>query len=171
MITKYADNETSGLIISTLRPLDKQPRVFEFYCVDDLNSECHHLINPVVKLEPKAAKVTGVSNEDLKDKPLFAEVADDIRAAIENCDEIFFHNASYDTQMLDFEFARLGQKLNWPRVRCSVEESEWIKGYRLKLIELHTELFGEGFEKAHGAKWDVLALRRCVQEMRKREWI
>lgn len=168
MIVKYGDTETTGLYQSTLRPLNKQPRIFEFYCVDDLDNECHHLLNPVVKIEAKASEVTGVTNEMLADKPLFGDVADDIQAAIESCDELWFHNASYDKQIIDWEFERLGRKLDWPKVRCSIEATEWLHGYRLKLIDLYTELFGEGFQKAHSAKADVIALRRCVQEMKVR---
>jgi DNA polymerase III epsilon subunit-like protein len=171
MIVKYGDTETTGLYQSTLRALNKQPRIFEIYIVDDFDSECHHFLDPVIKIDPKASKATGVTNEMLIGKPLFEEVADDIKKAIEECDELWFHHASFDVQLIDWEFERLGRKLSWPKVRCSIEETEWLKGYRLNLTALHEELFGEAFAKAHTAKADVLALRKCVQELKARGFV
>ena len=54
----------------------------------------------------------------------------------------------------------------WPKNHiCTVEHSLHIKGYRLKLAQLHQELLGKGFENAHRAKNDVYALVRCFHAL------
>jgi DNA polymerase-3 subunit alpha len=77
--------------------------------------------------------------------------------------------------MLSLEFRRLGmleEVIKWPVIRiCTVEQTEWYKGYRLSLTALYEELFGEPFPDAHRARVDVQALTRVFLELRKREEI
>ena len=56
----------------------------------------------------------------------------------------------------------------WPRLCCTVENTEWLHGHRLSLSALHEELFGEPFSGAHRARTDVAALTRCYLELVKR---
>jgi len=52
--------------------------------------------------------VHGISNEFLRDKPKFAEVADDILRYLEGA-EIIIHNAAFDIGFLNKELERLGK--------------------------------------------------------------
>lgn len=177
------DNETSGLVENRTLRLEKLPYVTEFYACDvDLSTgeilrEYDTLIKPVdakgnqVKLEAKITKITGITDEMLKDALPFKEHSEKIKAFLTRTDLVIAHNLSFDKDMIEIELDRLGEKIVWPRGLCTVEQTVGIKGHRLSLSLLHQELFGEPFAGSHRAKADVAALTRCCVELRKREMI
>jgi DNA polymerase III subunit epsilon len=171
------DSETSGFIDNHVVKLKDQPFVIELYaCKSDLDTgeilkELDMLVKPPIEITPKITEITGITNEMVLDAKTFLEISDEVREFIENGEMIIAHNLSYDKEMIDIEFERLGQKINWPKLCCTVEQTAWVKGYRLNLGALHEFLFGEKFEGAHRAKTDVMALLRCCVELRKRNWI
>lgn len=178
MIALCFDTETTGLIDNHTIKLENQPRVIEWYSqLIDLDEglvieELELLIRPPDKLPDITPKLTGITDEMLAGCPAFAEVADRIRRAVEGAPLAIAHNASYDTEIINMEFERLGQpRLDWPRVICTVEQTIGLRGYRLTLSNLHIELLGAGFPEAHRARKDVEALVRCVVVMRKAGWL
>jgi DNA polymerase III epsilon subunit-like protein len=102
----------------------------------------------------------------LADAPKFSEKAEELKALIESHDEVIAHNATFDMTMVDNEMKRCGLTVNWPTVICTVEATEFMKGHRLKLANLHELLFGEVFLGAHRAENDVRALARCLLQLR-----
>lgn len=169
------DTETSGLIDTHRIPLNKQPSIIEFYgaTIDPLSedqfSEIDLLIKPPKEISEEITKITGITNEMLKDAPAFGFVADRIKSQIEAADVVIAHNLSFDMEITDLEFERLGAKVNWPKSRiCTVEQTIHLKGHRLNLMGLHELLFKSRFEEAHRARNDVAALIRCVVELYRR---
>lgn len=169
------DTETTNLIHNSIQPLHKQPRVIEFFglLIDDDGMEeldtLHAYLNPGVPLSAEVTKITGIKNEQLVGKPPFAEFAPLLVDLMGRADVVVAHNLSYDMAVINFEFARLGKRLVWPERRvCTVEATESLRGYRLNLTALHTELFGEAFAKAHSAEHDVRATARCYVELKAR---
>lgn len=171
MKTLVLDTETTDLIKNKLQPLDRQPRIIEFFALS-LDSDGNELdaisqlFNPGMKLVGKTTEITGLTDEDLKDAPPFSKHADKIIELIEAHDEIVAHNMSYDRSVIDFELKRLGKKVRWPDLICTVEATEYINGFRLSLSALHELLFTEIFEGAHRAENDVRALARCFTRLR-----
>ena len=91
---------------------------------------------------------------------------------VQEADSIVAHNLSYDLDIVNFEMDRCDKKAKWPLCRiCTVEETEWLKGHRLKLADLFEHLTNEQFKDAHRARNDVKALTRCFNELRKQEFI
>jgi len=173
MNTLIFDTETTGLLKSTLTPIARQPKIIEFFGLGleglEEDGSVSFLFNPGEKLDKKITEITRLTDEDLKDAPKFDQMAGAIKELIENSDEIVAHNLSFDKMMVDIEMKRCGLTVRWPRLICTVECTEFLKGYRLSLSALHQELFGEAFEGAHRAEVDVRALARCFIELRKRE--
>ncbi len=58
-------------------------------------------------MHPDALAVHGITDEFLKDKPSFAEIADDLQAFFEGAKWIA-HNATFDMGFINAEFASLG---------------------------------------------------------------
>lgn len=173
--TLVFDTETTGLWANTLRTLDKQPKVIEFFGLKldeetgETLSEYEALINVNEKLDPKITKITSITDDMLKDAKTFEQLAKDIKEVIEGAEVVVAHNLMFDIQMMNFEFARLGQEIKWPEKKiCTVERTEHIHGFRLNLSSLHEYLFGEKFDGAHRAAVDVRALAKCYLELRKR---
>jgi len=171
------DTETSDLWHNTLISLDKQPELFDFYGLT-LDEDTMTVVNdlqvfakPNGKIADGAAKATKKCDADFADYEPFAVNAERIKNYIEGHDLVVAHNSVFDVEMVNFEMKRLGLSVNWPPVIDTVEKTEWIKGYRLSLTDLHIFLFDKKFEGAHTAATDVIALKDCWIELRKRGWI
>lgn len=168
------DTETSGLVENRTIKLEKLPEIIEFYgayvdlATGEVEMEIDTLIKPQSPIASEITKITTITNEMLKDAPPFSELADIIADTIGDAGFLLAHNASFDKEMVDIEFERLGRKIKWGRILCSVEATIHLKGYRLSLSALHEELFGEPFAGAHRAKVDVTALIRCARELYRR---
>ncbi len=101
------DTETTGL------SAEGGDRIIEIGCVELLGrkltgNNLHFYLNPERDSHEDALKVHGISNEFLRDKPKFAEVADDILRYLEGA-EIIIHNAAFDIGFLNKELERLGK--------------------------------------------------------------
>jgi len=66
----------------------------------------HRYVNPERDSDPGALGVHGLIREFLSDKPLFAEIIDELVAFVADA-EVIIHNAAFDLSFLDAEFARL----------------------------------------------------------------
>lgn len=171
MIALIIDTETTNLINNHSVKLEAQPEIIEYFsALTDLSTgerkrEFETLIKPKNIISTKITEITGIDSEMVELAPPFAERAAAIKADIESAEVIIAHNASFDREMINIEFERLGQPLpNWPRCICTVEATIHLKGYRLKLAALYEHLFGETFKDAHRARPDVDALARvCIE--------
>ena len=168
------DTETTGLINNYSKKLDMQPEVIEFAAqlvhldTGEISFKCDELFKPTHVLPSVITKITGITEEILRDKPYIHDKVEWIAKIISNADAVVAHNASFDKAMINFEMQRYQEKIEWPRVICTVEQTIHIRGYRLKLRELHEYLFGTVFADAHRASSDVDALVRCCIELNKR---
>jgi DNA polymerase III epsilon subunit-like protein len=174
MIALIFDTETNGLVDNLTMAIEKQPDVIEFFGqtvnleTGEKLSELQQLIKPPKLIDAEITNITGITNELVAEAPTFSEVADKLEKYITSAPLVIAHNLSYDRDMLNIEFQRLGRFIAWPQGLCTVEQSIHYKGYRLNLNALHEHLFGEPFAGAHRARPDVEALTRCCIEMVKR---
>ena len=105
----FLDTETTGLSAAT------GDRVIEIGCVELVNrkltgNNLHIYLNPERDSHEDALKVHGISNEFLRDKPKFAEVADEFLAFCAGA-EIIIHNAPFDLSFLNKELELIGKAL------------------------------------------------------------
>jgi DNA polymerase-3 subunit epsilon len=101
------DTETTGLSAET------GDRIIEIGCVELLNRKLtrnnfHHYVNPERDSHEDALKVHGISNEFLRDKPKFAQIAEQLLAYLDGA-ELIIHNAPFDIAFLNKELERLGK--------------------------------------------------------------
>ena len=168
------DTETSGLVENRSVKLEAQPHIVEWYSalVDlktgAIESELDFLIKPPKPVSAEITKITGITNEMLKDAYAFGHYKIAIKNAIESAPMTIAHNHSFDTEMVELEAERQRLKINWPPATCTVEATCHYKGFRLTLSNLHEHLFGVAFTGAHRARQDVAALIRCAVELHKR---
>ena len=99
------DTETTGL------SPDNGDRILEIGCVELFNrkltgNNLHFYINPERDSHEEALKVHGISNEFLKDKPKFAQFADELISYIQGA-EVIIHNAPFDIGFLNKELERI----------------------------------------------------------------
>jgi DNA polymerase-3 subunit epsilon len=103
------DTETTGL-----DPYQGH-RVVEVGCIELLNripsgQTFHRYFNPQRDMPPEAFAVHGLSVEFLKDKPFFAEAADELMAFVGDA-PLVAHNASFDFGFINAELERAGRAL------------------------------------------------------------
>lgn len=171
------DTETTGLIENIGRPLVKQPHMIEFFMVAadtatmELGESLSLLVKPPVTITDEITRITGITNEMVVDAPRVSEVAQQMADYCSQFDVLVAHNAAYDRDILMFEFMRLNMDIKLPPLICTVEATEWLKGYRLSLGKLHEHLFGFDFADHHRAEADTMALGKCYLEMVKRGWL
>ena len=100
------DTETTGLEVK------QGHRIIEIGCVELLDrrltgNNYHQFINPQREIDEGAQAVHGISMEQLKDKPVFADIAKEFFDYVDGC-ELIIHNAPFDVGFLDNEFALMG---------------------------------------------------------------
>lgn len=109
------DTETTGL-----DPFDGH-RVVEIGCVELMNSIAtgrtwHCYLNPERDVPEQAYAVHGLSADFLRDKPLFADKADEFLDFVESA-MLVMHNATFDFGFLNAELERIARPiLTWDRV-------------------------------------------------------
>lgn len=101
------DTETTGL------SADNGDRIIEIGCVELLHRKLtgnnkHFYVNPERDSHEDALKVHGISNEFLRDKPKFAQVADELLDYLQGA-ELIIHNAPFDIGFLNKELELLGR--------------------------------------------------------------
>ena len=104
----FLDTETTGLSTKD------GDRILEIACVEtkDLvptNRVFHKLLNPQTKVSQEAFKVHGFSDNFLKDKQKFRDIADEFLEFIKN-KKIIIHNAPFDIGFLNNELSKINKK-------------------------------------------------------------
>ena len=105
----FLDTETTGLSAKD------GDRIVEIACIEtkDLiptNRVFHKIINPQKKVSSEAFKVHGFSDDFLKTKEKFDEVAEDFLEFIKN-KKLIIHNAPFDIGFLNTELRRSNKKI------------------------------------------------------------
>ena len=101
------DTETTGL------EANGGDRIVEIGGVELINhlptgKTYHQYINPERSMPQEAFDVHGLGDEFLRDKPVFAEIADAFLAFVGDA-KLVIHNASFDMGFLNAELRRLGK--------------------------------------------------------------
>ena len=100
------DTETTGL-----EP-EQGHRIIEIGCIELIErrltgNNFHQYLQPDREIDAGAVAVHGITNEQLRDQPRFADVADDLVNYLRGA-ELIIHNAPFDVGFLDSELAGLG---------------------------------------------------------------
>lgn len=179
------DTETTGLPKNWKAPvtdLENWPRViqlaWQFHDESgNMLSAHNYLIQPQgFTIPPASAAIHQITTERAMEqgKPL-AEVLETFTQFLAQTPRLVAHNYSFDSMVLGAEYLRMGQENPFPKQKytCTMQETidfVAIPGkYGNKwptLQELHTKLFGTGFEDGHDARVDVAITAKCYAEWR-----
>jgi DNA polymerase-3 subunit epsilon len=101
------DTETTGM------PVTDGHRIIEIGCVEMegrrlTGRHFHVYLQPERDIDEGAIAVHGITDEFLKDKPRFRDVADEFHEFIRGA-ELIIHNAAFDIGFINNEFALLAQ--------------------------------------------------------------
>jgi DNA polymerase III epsilon subunit-like protein len=164
------DTETTGLLEPEGNDIRNQPYIIEVFVLKTTDegveeSRYHSLVKPPKPLPEVITKITGLTDAALKDAPPFSLIYRDLVGIFFGAHTMVAHNLSFDLGVLTNELIRIEKQYQFPYPPihfCTVEQSMYIRGHRLKLQELHQLATGKTeIENAHRAEFDVLALRDC----------
>lgn len=115
------------------------------------------LINPTIPIPPGATEVHGIADEDVKDKPKFAQIAKSFAAWLSGCDLAGYNSDNFDIPMLIEEFNKAG--VEFPEPGTSFVDVLKIE----RIVNSHTlgktyqRYTGTELDDAHDALADVKA--------------
>lgn len=160
------DTETTGLPIHRRAPLEKQPYIIEYAVAHiekgKVTNKFTTMVKPPVGVSDEITKITGITDDDLRDAPPFAKIASLVEKSMD-ADVLIAHNLPFDESLLSFELARNGIELELPAVRiCTAQLYHDEYGKRVKLKELYELKLGKPLDQTHRALDDVLALCEIV---------
>jgi len=176
------DTETTGLPKNDSAPLTDSanwPRLVQIaWQLHDNAGKLIEAQNFIVKpdgfsIPYNAEKVHGISTQRATEegKPL-PEVLEAFAKTLEKTSLVIGHNVTFDLNIIGAEYHRVTQNNvleNKKFLDTKEEATDFVaiaggRGGKFKwptLTELHTKLFGQGFEDAHDAAYDVRATARC----------
>jgi len=175
----FLDTETTGLLKPVDAGLELQPYITEI-CLIKIDEDENFIdqlvtfIKPPIPISEDITKITGISDDTVKDAPNFRSVYGVISDFFLGADTSVAHNSSFDMGMLKCELMRyeLEYKFPWPKNQiCTVEKSFAIKNRRLALGKLHKIATGKDHENAHRAEPDVHALIRCYMYLKEKGYV
>lgn len=88
----------------------------------------HKIINPQRNIPDEVIEIHGITNEMVKDKPIFADVVDEMIEFVSGA-EVIIHNLKFDLPFLNEELSRVGKKKLHAYIanaRCSLDLSRKI---------------------------------------------
>ncbi|NLX61746.1 MAG: PolC-type DNA polymerase III [Tissierellia bacterium] len=101
--------------------------------------EFNQLINPGRKIPDNIVKLTGITDEMVKDKPTIEEVLPKFEKFMEDA-VLVAHNASFDVGFIKYKFSKLGKEIDNP-VLDTLELSRalfpQLKSHKLDIIAKH----------------------------------
>lgn len=123
------------------------------------------LINPEKPIEPHITQLTGISNEDVKDKPTFKQLAQQLAQKFSGCDFAGFNSNNFDIPLLAEEFLRSGIDFDFSKSRLIDACAIFRKMERRNLAAAYKFYCGRKMEEdfeAHRADQDTEATYRVL---------
>lgn len=148
------DLETTGTNIT-------QDRIIEIAVVKMMpNGEVIRkadLINPTIPILPESTAIHGISNEDVKDKPTFKDVARDYFRFFEGADLAGYNVLRFDIPMLVEEFLRVGVEFDYARKKIIDAQRIFHLMEKRTLAAAYRFYLNKEFQNSHTAEADTEA--------------
>ena len=150
----FFDLETTGVNITTDRIVE-----ISYLKVYPNGNEMSRTmrINPEMSIPKEASEVHGIYDEDVKDCPIFKQVAKEIAADFEGADIAGFNSNRFDVPLLAEEFLRADVDLDMTRRKFIDVQVIFHKMEQRTLVAAMKFYCGKELEGAHSADADTRA--------------
>lgn len=120
-------------------------------------------VNPEIPIPTEASDIHGITNEMVKDAPIFKQLAVGICNWFKDCDISGFNSDSYDVNLMVAEMERAGVSnfLNWEYNLLDVMKL-YRNLYPNTLSAIYERLTGEPLENAHDAMSDLIGTQKVL---------
>jgi len=151
----FFDIEATGL--NVIRDRIVQIALIKYFKSGKPAEELMLMINPSMPISEEAIAVHGITPDMLKNKPVFAQVADQLWDFIGDADLGGYNSDRYDIPMLMEEFSRVGKELNTSHRRTVDVQKIFYKMEPRTLVAAYKYYCGKPLADAHDALADVRA--------------
>lgn len=146
------DLETTGINVT-------QDRIIEIAIVkihpDGTEEEYYKRVNPTVPIPKESTEIHHISDEDVKDEPTFAQLADELAAFIGDADLAGYNSNKFDIPVLAEEFLRCNHPFDI-RARKFVDvQNIFHKMEQRTLAAAYQFYCQQSMENAHNALYDT----------------
>lgn len=156
------DLETTGLDLVKDRII--QISYIKVY-PDGREERGNELVNPEKPIEPIITQLTGISDEDVKDKPTFKQLGAALAEKFTGCDFAGFNSNHFDIPLLAEEFLRAGIDFDFSKSKMIDAQTIFHKMERRNLAAAYKFYCGRKMEEdfeAHRADQDTEATYRVL---------
>ncbi|SEA34405.1 DNA polymerase-3 subunit epsilon [Xylanibacter ruminicola] len=125
----------------------------------------NELVNPEKPIEPMITQLTGISNDDVKDKPTFKQLGAMLAEKFTGCDFAGFNSNHFDIPLLAEEFLRAGVDFDFSKCKMIDAQTIFHKMERRNLAAAYKFYCGRKMEEdfeAHRADQDTEATYRVL---------
>ena len=120
-------------------------------------------LNPEMHIPEEATAIHGITDEDVKDCPTFAQVAKSLEQFIRGCDFGGFNSNRFDLPVLVEEFLRAGVDVDFKRRKFIDVQNIFHKKEQRTLVAAYKFYCDKDLTNAHSAEADTLATLEVLQ--------
>ena len=114
-------------------------------------------INPQMHIPEQATAIHGITDEDVKNEPTFAQIAKSMAQFIDGCDFGGFNSNRFDLPMLVEEFLRAGVDVDFKRRKFVDVQNIFHKMEQRTLVAAYKFYCDKDLTEAHSAEADTRA--------------
>ncbi|MDX1652392.1 MAG: 3'-5' exonuclease [Brumimicrobium sp.] len=159
------DLETTGLDVSTdriveiaLLKITPEGKEFRFKKV----------LNPEIPISEESVSIHGITNEEVKDKPTFSELADEIADFIGDADLAGFNSNKFDIPLLAEEFLRIDHPFTMEGRKFIDVQNIFHRMEQRTLVAAYKFYCDKDLNDAHSADADVTATYEVLKAQLKK---
>ncbi len=156
----FIDLETTGTNLGT-------DRIVEIAIVkigkDGQQQTKRKLINPEMPIPAGASDIHGITDEMVKDAPVFRQVANELKQFLENCDLAGYNSNRFDIPLLVEEFLRSGLDFEMGNRRMLDVQRIFHMMEQRTLSAAYKFYCNKSLDGAHSAEVDAVATWEVLQ--------
>jgi len=158
----FFDLETTGTEVAT-------DRIVEIAVLKLMPDGTEHtfctLVNPGIPIPSAATDVHGISDDEVREKPTFGQIAADLALFLTGCDLAGFNVMRFDLPLLKAEVERAGLTWRWSDEAYKVIDVHVVyqEKERRDLVSAVKFYCGEEHHDSHSALADARATRRVLE--------
>lgn len=156
----FIDLETTGINITTDRIVEISILKVDVSGGEDIITL---KINPTIPIDPKSTEIHGITDEDVKDSPTFAEVAKSLVHTLEGCDIAGYNSNKFDIPILAEEFLRTNVDFDLKKRKVIDVQVIFHKMEQRTLSAAYKFYCNKVLEGAHSAEVDTIATYKILK--------
>ena len=156
----FFDLETTGMNIAS----DRIVEISYLKIYPDQREESKTFrINPTIPIPPEVTAIHGISDDDVKDAPVFSEIAKTLVNIFEGCDFAGYNSNKFDLPLLAEEFLRANVDYDLKKRKFIDVQVIFYKMEQRTLSAAYQFYCNKDLTNAHSAEADTLATYEVLQ--------